>query len=177
MVVDRALNCIIKLRRFKKAVLVNSWPRVEDHANRIPDDPEDTRMDDAVERIRATWALAASDADTTARVFYGKLFRLDPTTKPLFVGDLALQGRKLTQTLTFIVDNLEDADVLYPAAIDLAQRHVAYGVQAAQYASVGSALMATFKQLLGPAFSPEDEAAWTKAYSGLADAMVKAAYA
>lgn len=133
-------------------------------------------MDDAVERIRASWAIAASDADTTARVFYAKLFRLDPSTKPLFVGDLSLQGRKLTQTLTFIVDNLEDADVLYPAAIDLAQRHVAYGVQAEQYASVGAALIATFKQLLGPMFSAEDEAAWLVAYQGLSGAMIGAAY-
>lgn len=133
-------------------------------------------MDDAVERIRASWALAAADADATARVFYAKLFRLDPTTKPLFVGDLTLQGRKLTQTLTFIVDNLEDADVLYPAAIDLAQRHVAYGVQADQYASVGMALIGTFKQLLGPSFTLEDETAWATAYQGLSDAMIAAAY-
>lgn len=133
-------------------------------------------MDDAIERIRVSWALAAADADATARVFYAKLFRLDPTTKPLFVGDLTLQGRKLTQTLTFIVDNLEDADVLYPAAIDLAQRHVAYGVQAEQYASVGTALIGTLKQLLGPAFTSDDEKAWATAYQGLSDAMINAAY-
>ena len=133
-------------------------------------------MDDAVERIRASWALAASDADTTANVFYAKLFRLDPSTKPLFVGDLGLQGRKLTQTLSFIVDNLEDPDVLVPAAIDLAQRHVSYGVVAEQYASVGAALIDTFKRLFGAAFSPEDEAAWLEAYQGLSDAMIRAAY-
>ncbi len=133
-------------------------------------------MDDAVERIRASWALAAADAETTARVFYAKLFRLDPSTKPLFVGDLTLQGRKLTQTLTFIVDNLEDTDLLFPAAIDLAQRHVAYGVQEDQYASVGVALIDTFKQLLGSAFSAEDEQAWQTTYQGLSDAMIQAAY-
>ena len=130
-----------------------------------------------VERIRASWALAATDADRTAQVFYANLFRLDRSTKPLFVGDLVLQGRKLTQTLTFIVDNLEEPDTLLPAAVDLARRHVAYGVTADQYASVGAALIQTFKQLLGPAFSPEDEAAWAVTYQGLSDAMIDAAYA
>ncbi len=133
-------------------------------------------MPDTLDRIRATWALAAADADHTARIFYGNLFRLDRSTKPLFAGDLELQGRKLTQTLTFIVDNLEDPDVLMPAAIDLAIRHVAYGVTADQYASVGAALIATFKQLLGPSFSTEDEAAWASVYGGLSSAMIEAAY-
>ena len=133
-------------------------------------------MDETVERIRATWALAAIDSDRTARVFYANLFRLDPTTKPLFVGDLRLQGRKLTQTLSFIVDNLEEPETLMPAAIDLAKRHVGYGVSSAQYASVGAALIDTFKQLLGADFSTADEAAWTTTYHNLSSAMIDAAY-
>ncbi|MEM9435655.1 MAG: globin domain-containing protein [Pseudomonadota bacterium] len=133
-------------------------------------------MDDTVERIRTTWALAAVDADRTARIFYANLFRLDRSTKPLFVGDLTLQGRKLAHTLTFIVDNLDDAGTLMPAAVDLAKRHVGYGVTADQYASVGAALIETFKQLLGPNFTAEDEAAWASVYKGLAEAMVEAAY-
>ena len=129
-----------------------------------------------IERIRATWALAAADSTRTGRVFYSNLFRLDPTTKPLFVGDIELQGRKLTQTLSFIVDHLEDADTLLPAAIDLAKRHVDFGVTADQYGSVGQALIVTFKQLLGGSFSREDEQAWVNTYQGLSGAMIEAAY-
>lgn len=109
-------------------------------------------------------------------VFYSNLFRIDPTTKPLFVGDLTLQGRKLTQTLSFIVDHIDDEDVLMPAAVDLALRHVGYGVEPEHYASVGAALIETFRQLLGPAFSEEDAAAWVEAYTALSTAMVDAAY-
>lgn len=133
-------------------------------------------MSEDFDRIRATWALAATDADRTAQIFYANLFRLDRSTKPLFVGDLRLQGRKLTQTLTFIVDNLENHDALIPAAVDLAKRHVEYGVLAAQYASVGGALIETFKQLLGGMFTAEDEAAWITVYQGLSGAMIEAAY-
>ena len=135
-----------------------------------------TTTSDTIHRIRNTWALAAADPDRTARIFYANLFRMDATTKPLFVGDLQLQGRKLTQTLAFIVDKLDDPDALLPAAQDLARRHVTYGVSEAQYASVGAALVTTFKQLLGPQFSPEDETAWRDIYGWLSGAMIKAAY-
>ncbi|MEJ6391914.1 globin domain-containing protein [Gymnodinialimonas sp. 2305UL16-5] len=127
--------------------------------------------------MRSTWALAAAEPDRTARAFYANLFRIDASTKPLFVGDMELQGRKLTHTLGFIVDHLDDPQALLPAAVDLAQRHVGYGVTAAQYASVGAALIETFQQLLGPEFSAADETAWRQIYQGLSDAMVKAAYA
>ena len=100
------------------------------------------------DRIRRTWAQAVSISEEMSRVFYSNLFRLDQTTKPLFVGDLRLQGLKLVQTLSFIVDNLEEPETLLPAAEALAVRHVEYGVAAEQYASVGSALIKTLAQLL-----------------------------
>lgn len=129
------------------------------------------------DRIRRTWAQAASISEEMSRVFYGNLFRLDPTTKPLFVGDLRLQGRKLVQTLGFIVDNLAEPETLLPAAEALAVRHVGYGVVAEQYASVGSALIKTLAQMLGDSFSKEDELAWANTYGGLSEAMIAAAYA
>lgn len=133
--------------------------------------------DDQIARIRSTWVKAAANPARTAQVFYSNLFRLDPSTKPLFVGDLRLQGAKLTQTLSFIVDHLEHDDVLLPAAADLALRHVDYGVKSEQYSSVGAALIATFNQLLGAEFSPEDEDAWATVYQGLSGAMIDVAYA
>jgi hemoglobin-like flavoprotein len=131
---------------------------------------------DAIERIRTSWSLAAADPQRMSRAFYSNLFRLDPSTKPLFVGDMGLQGRKLAQTLTFIVDNIDAQDVLLPAAVDLARRHVGYGVTPDQYGSVGAALITTLQQLLGPNFTDDDMAAWVEAYDGLTTAMIGAAY-
>ncbi|MEM6307122.1 MAG: globin domain-containing protein [Pseudomonadota bacterium] len=129
-----------------------------------------------IERIRTTWALAAADSARTGRVFYSNLFRIDSSTKPLFVGDLDLQAHKLTQTLSFIVDHLDDMEMLLPAATDLAKRHLNYGIKAEQYTSVGTALIETFKQLLGPAFTLRDQTAWGTTYTALCDIMIKAAY-
>lgn len=128
------------------------------------------------ENIRRTWAIAASVADQTARVFYANLFRIDASTKPLFGGSMEVQGRKLTQTLTFIVDHLDDTDTLLSAGRDLAIRHTDYGVTAAQYGSVGAALITTLKQLLGPSFTAEDEASWRRVYTTLSEHMVRSAY-
>lgn len=129
-----------------------------------------------IDHIRRTWAMAAAVPDQTAQVFYGNLFRMDASTRPLFAGDMKLQGRKLAQTLSFIVDHLDEPEPLLQAARELAIRHVDYGVVAAQYASVGGALIATLKQLLGPSFTAEDEAAWGRVYTVLSDHMVQSAY-
>ena len=131
---------------------------------------------DTHDNIRRTWARAAAVPDETARLFYSNLFRLDPSTKALFVGDLRLQGRKLVQTLGFIVDHLEAPDTLVPAAKELALRHVGYGVVAEQYESVGQSLIKTLDQLLGNEFTEEDERAWVEVYGTLSGIMIETAY-
>lgn len=133
-------------------------------------------MTETIDRVQASWALAATDADRMSRLFYSCLFRIDPRSKTLFAGDMKLQGRKLAQTLSFIVDNLEEPDNLLPAAVQLAKRHVGYGVTPEQYDAVGAALIDALKQILGQSFSAQDEAAWRETYDGLARAMVSAAY-
>lgn len=129
-----------------------------------------------VDRIRASWAMAAQDPEHLADVFYSTLFELDDTTRPLFEGNMKVQGKKLANTLSYIVDHVDNTDVLVPAAELLAIRHVQYGVIHEQYASVGAALIATFKKVLGDSFSPEDEEAWAGAYGTLSGVMIAAAY-
>ena len=46
--------------------------------------------------VRSTWALVMPIQDEAARLFYGRLFEIDPSTKPLFTStDMAEQGKKL----------------------------------------------------------------------------------
>lgn len=129
-----------------------------------------------IEAVRRTWAVAASMPEETGHIFYANLFRIDPSVKPLFVNDIARQGRKLSETLDFIVDHLDDVGTLLPDARELAVRHLAYGVEAAHYDSVGAALIQTLRQLLGAHFTAEDEAAWTGVYGVLAKEMRATAY-
>lgn len=127
-----------------------------------------------IAHVRRGWAAAAVDPDRTAAAFYGHLFRIEPDARALFRNDMAVQGRKLAETLDTIVDALDSPEVLLPAARDLARRHVAYGVQAHHYDAVGAALLATLSDLLGGAFSVEERTAWERLYAAIAAEMTAA---
>ena len=127
-------------------------------------------------RVRANWMEVESLSDEFARVFYANLFRLDPSTKPLFKSDIDAQGQKLFETLRFIIHNLDHAEELSPAVEALSLRHVSYGVTRAHYTSVLQALILSLHHLLGPSFDAEDEAAWRDVYDELTSKMFAVAY-
>lgn len=126
--------------------------------------------------VRSDWAKTAPIKAQTARTFYANLFRLAPETKPMFRGDMEVQGQKLMNTFGFVLDHLDEPDELLPAARDLAIRHVGYGVTADQYDLVGQALLQTLDDLLGTAFTEEARWAWGDIYAHIADEMKRAAY-
>jgi hemoglobin-like flavoprotein len=129
-----------------------------------------------IDLIRASWAKVEPIADTAAGLFYGRLFELDPTIRPLFAhADIAKQGKVLTQTLTVVVKTLDKLDTIVPAVQALGRRHAGYGVRAGDYDTVGSALLWTLEQGLGPAFDDDTRQAWTLAYQTLAGVMLEAA--
>ena len=125
--------------------------------------------------VQQTFAQVKPIADTAATLFYDRLFELDPSLRPLFKGDLQDQKTKLMQALAFVVAGLTRLESIVPTVEALGQRHGAYGVQEAHYATVGAALLWTLSQGLGEAFTPEVQAAWLAAYTILSTVMQKAA--
>jgi nitric oxide dioxygenase len=129
-----------------------------------------------IDLIRTSWAKVEPIAETAAGLFYGRLFELDPTIRPLFAhADIAKQGKVLMQTLTVVVKSLDKLDTIVPAVQALGRRHAGYGVRAGDYETVGSALLWTLEQGLGPAFDDDTREAWTVAYQTLASVMLEAA--
>jgi hemoglobin-like flavoprotein len=125
--------------------------------------------------IRESWAEVEPIADTAAGLFYGRLFELDPTIRPLFAhADIDKQGKILMQTLTVVVKSLDKLDTIVPAVEALGRRHAGYGVRARDFETVGSALLWTLEQGLGPAFDDDTREAWTVAYQTLASVMLDA---
>jgi len=125
--------------------------------------------------VQTSFAQVLPIADIAAALFYGRLFELDPSLKPLFKGDMQEQGRKLMTMIRVVVNGLNRIDQLVPAVQELGRRHARYGVQDAHYDTVGAALLATLHQGLGEAFTPDVAAAWATAYGLLADTMKTAA--
>lgn len=128
-----------------------------------------------VELVQTTWEKCVPIADQAAALFYGKLFELDPSLKPLFKSDIKEQGKKLMQMITAAVRGLNDLNRLVPVVQDLGRRHVAYGVKDQHYDTVGAALLWTLEKGLGDAFTAEVKEAWTAVYNVLATTMKNAA--
>jgi hemoglobin-like flavoprotein len=128
--------------------------------------------------VQETWHQIAPIADTAASLFYGRLFVIDPSTRPLFDGvDLEKQRQKLIHVLNVVVGALDRIEELVPTIADLGRRHVGYGVRDAHYDSVGEALLWTLEQGLGNAWTAEVKAAWAAAYALLSGVMREAAEA
>jgi len=102
--------------------------------------------DDQVKLVKANWASVKSIKETAADLFYNKLFELDLSTRDLFREDISIQKTALMATISFAVATLNHPYKLVPAVQNLGARHGKYGVTAAHYGTVGSALLWTLEQ-------------------------------
>lgn len=125
--------------------------------------------------VQKTFEMVAPIADVAAGLFYGRLFEVDPSLKPLFRGDIKDQGKKLMATIKIAVQSLDRLEALVPVVQALGRRHLAYGVRDEHYDTVGGALLWTLEKGLGEAFTPEVKEAWTIVYGVLAKVMKDAA--
>ena len=129
-----------------------------------------------IDLIRTSWTKVEPIADTAAALFYGRLFQLDPSVRPLFAhADIAKQGKILMQTLTVVVRSLDRLETIVPAVQGLGRRHAGYGVRPQDYETVGAAFLWTLEQGLGPDFDDATRDAWAMAYGTLASVMLAAA--
>jgi small-conductance mechanosensitive channel/hemoglobin-like flavoprotein len=126
--------------------------------------------------IQHTWSLVKPIADDVARLFYDRLFQLDPSLKPMFRTDPKAQHAKLIGMLCIIVRGIGNLDNLIGTVQDLGMRHVNYAVRDEHYDTVGAALLWTLEQGLGKEWTPEAQAAWVAAYGVLASVMKSAAH-
>lgn len=129
-----------------------------------------------VELVRESWRRLGPEGERASQLFYDRLFELHPESRQLFAGtDLPAQGRKLMDMIGGIVGSLDAPLEAIPEVAALGRRHVSYGVQDRDYASVGAALLWTLEQLLGDSFTPELHDAWAEAYLRAAAIMRRAA--
>ena len=126
--------------------------------------------------VQTSWEKVKPISEQAAELFYGKLFDLDPSLKPLFKGDMKEQGKKLMATLNLAVSSLTKLETILPAVQDLGRRHVKYGVPDESYQTVGEALLWTLRQGLGDGFTEEVKEAWTVTYTTLSTVMLEAAH-
>ena len=127
--------------------------------------------------VRDSFAKVAPIAPAAAELFYGHLFELDPSLKPMFKGDMAAQGRLLMTMIGTAVANVNRLETVVPAVRALGARHKGYGVQDSHYDTVAAALLWTLGQGLGDDFTPACKDAWVALYTVVAGQMKDAAAA
>ena len=124
--------------------------------------------------VQNTFKEIVPIADIAAKLFYSKLFELDPSLKVLFKGDMDDQGRKLMKVIATVVKGLDNLEAIMPVVEQLGRRHIGYGVTDDDYDKVRAALIWTLQQGLDSAFTLEVKAAWIVVYTKLANTMKNA---
>jgi nitric oxide dioxygenase len=102
-----------------------------------------------------------------ATLFYDHLFEHAPETRLLFRGDLDRQRSRLLTMITVMVGSLDQPDVFESIVADLTTRHADYGVRPEHFGPFEEALISSLSDCLGPAFRPENEAAWRRLFQTL----------
>jgi hemoglobin-like flavoprotein len=128
-----------------------------------------------IQLLRRSFGQLLPKADATAAEFYANLFAADPALRALFPPDLEAQRAKLMQMIGGAVGLVDKPHVLLPMVRQLGERHAAYGVLPAHYGSVGTALLKTLAQRLGPAFDDDTRTAWEMLFALIAGMMLEGA--
>ncbi|BAY78299.1 globin domain protein [Nostoc linckia NIES-25] len=127
-----------------------------------------------VELLERSFENIKLHAEEFAASFYENLFQAHPEVKPLFAKtDMALQNKKLLQSLVLVVENLRNPEALRAVLENLGARHVGYGSVPKQYGAINKILLLTFEQYLQESWTPELNRAWKNALTTITQQMLK----
>ncbi len=124
--------------------------------------------------IRDSYEQIREFEEAVFLLFYGRMFELDPTIRPMFRYDIKEQAKKLTQTLDIVVESLDRMEELKPRLAELGRSHAVYGVQPHHYETLTAALLWAFGQALSGGFPAEVRAAWRSVLGELIGEMIAA---
>ena len=125
--------------------------------------------------LRKSFNSLEKQAHVAALAFYRRLFALDPSLRPLFKSDIEAQAKKFMEMLAFTLSMSERPDALALELRELGARHIAYGVRAQYYETVGKALIDMLTEVLAGDFTPAVREAWTEFYRFMTEAMKQGA--
>jgi nitric oxide dioxygenase len=126
--------------------------------------------------MRESFDSVRTMAGPVGLLFYGKLFEMAPTVRPMFHSDLELQVRKLMEMLSSVVESLDNFESIRPKLEELGRKHARYGVRPEQYETLTRALLWTLGEALGADFDQNTSEAWKNALGAISEAMKSGAY-
>lgn len=122
--------------------------------------------------IDTLWDLILPQKERITESFYEILFSMDNKIQPLFKTDLRIQGIKLIDTLSFVIEHMQDIEKVIPVIKELGDRHQDYGTKPAHYEIVLEAMIETFEKHFGDSFTHEMRMKWIKLYRFMSEIMM-----
>ncbi len=105
-----------------------------------------------------------------SKLFYTRLFQLDPGLSNIFDGGVAMLNRKfVNMLLTF--KSAKEVEKLRPALESMARRHVGYRAESRHFLLFRDCLLGALEELLGDEFTPKLRGAWERLYDEVAGIM------
>lgn len=124
-----------------------------------------------IDLIQASFRRATPSGKELVDIFYRRLFSAHPEVRSLFPHQMDNQQEKLLQTLAYAVNALKHPDSLLPIVRKLGTEHRGYKATPQHYGFVATALIEALREVEGPDFTAEVEAAWTACITLIAREM------
>ena len=130
-----------------------------------------------IELVKATVPVLREHGVALTSHFYKRMLSHNPELMQVFnMGHqrAGFQQQALAGAVLAYAENIENLPALLGAVAHIANKHVSVGIRAEPYPIVGKHLIASIKEVLGDAATPELIDAWTAAYMQLADVLIGA---
>lgn len=130
-----------------------------------------------IELVKATVPVLREHGVALISHFYKRMLSHNPELMQVFnMGHqrAGFQQQALAGAVLAYAENIENLPALLGAVAHIANKHVSVGIRAEHYPIVGKHLIASIKEVLGDAATPELIDAWTAAYMQLADVLIGA---
>ena len=128
-----------------------------------------------IDIVKATAPVLEEQGETLTQHFYKRMFAHNPEVAPLFNPAhqrAGSQQKALAAAICAYAANIENLEVLGGAVELIAQKHASLRILPDHYPIVGENLLASIREVLGPAATEEVITAWAEAYGFLAEILI-----
>lgn len=125
-------------------------------------------------QIRGSFDAMGLSRRKVAEAFYQRFFALVPDARAMFPRDMERLHLKLMDTIAALVGALDRPDMFRSIIEQIGRDHARFGVTPSHLTAFGDALLWTWEQHFGSAFTPRVREAWTTLYEAVRSDMLRA---
>lgn len=125
--------------------------------------------------VKSTIPFLREHGETVSDIVYTNLVKKNPQLNNT-LNLIHLKDGRLAQALTVVIlrfaSNINNVYELIPKLERISNKHCTLGIKPEHYDILGTLLIDTFQELMGPSLTPDMKAAWQKAYKILSNMLI-----